>query len=123
LVFVPAAVAARRALPLVIDLHGSGGNGEQQAQSSRLSDVAAINGFVVANPSGGVTSPNDPNKHYWNIPGTPLYGGGDTPTNAPDDVQFISDTIDQIAAKTCIDKRRIYVAGFSGGGRMTSLLA
>jgi poly(3-hydroxybutyrate) depolymerase len=42
---------------------------------------------------------------------------------APDDVQFIRDTIDQIAAKTCIDSRRVSVAGMSGGGRMTSLLA
>ena len=123
LMFIPAAVATRRALPLVIDLHGSGGSAERQALYSHLSNVAAVNGFVVANPSGGVTLPNDLSRHYWNIPGTTLYGGGDMPMTAPDDVQFISDIIDQVADKTCIDKRRVYVAGFSGGARMTSLLA
>lgn len=121
-VFVPTAAAGHSALPLVFDLHGSGGNGEQQARSTRLSDVGAKKGFVVANPTGGVSFPAAPEKHYWNIPGVPLFGAGDTPADAPDDVQFISDTIDQISASTCIDARRIYVTGMSGGGRMSSLL-
>jgi len=98
LLFVPTLSAKPRALPLVIDLHGSGGNGETQARSTRLADVAAENDFVVANPSGGVSFPDAPEKHYWNIPGVPLSGVGDTPADAPDDVQFISDTIDAIAA-------------------------
>jgi polyhydroxybutyrate depolymerase len=122
LVFVPPAAAAYHALPLVIDLHGSGGNGEQQARSTRLSEVAARRGFVVANPSGGISFPVAPEKHYWNIPGVPLSGVGNTPADAPDDVQFIGDTIDQISANTCIDARRIYVTGMSGGARMASLL-
>jgi polyhydroxybutyrate depolymerase len=121
LVFVPAAAHGRE-LPLVFDLHGSGGNGESQAHSSRLADVGAKNGFVVANPNGAVTFSNAPEKYYWNIPGVPLSGVGDTPADAPDDVQFISDSIDQIAAQTCIDPRRIYVTGMSGGARMASLL-
>jgi polyhydroxybutyrate depolymerase len=122
LVFIPPAAGAHAALPLVFDLHGSGGNGEQQARSTRLSDVGAKHGFVVANPTGGVSFPAEPEKHYWNIPGVPLFGAGATPANAPDDVQFISDTIDQISASTCIDARRVYVTGMSGGGRMSSLL-
>jgi polyhydroxybutyrate depolymerase len=123
LIYVPAAAATRRAVPLIIDLHGSGGNGEEQARTTRLSVLAAKDGFVVANPSGGVTFPDAPNRHYWNIPGVPLTGGAQTPADAPDDVQFISDTIDAISSKTCIDPRRIYVTGMSGGARMASLLA
>jgi polyhydroxybutyrate depolymerase len=121
-VFVPTRVAAGHALPLVIDLHGSGGNGEQQAHSSRLSEVAERNGFVVSNPNGGVSAPAAPERYYWNIPGVPLSGGGTPPADAPDDVQFIVDVIDQISANTCIDARRVYVTGMSGGARMTSLL-
>jgi polyhydroxybutyrate depolymerase len=90
LLYVPAAAAARRALPLIIDLHGSGSNGEEQARTTRLSDLAAKDGFVVANPSGGVTFPDAPNKHYWNIPGVPLSSGAQTPADAPDDVQFMA---------------------------------
>jgi polyhydroxybutyrate depolymerase len=123
LLYVPAAGATRRAVPLIIDLHGSGGNGEEQARTTRLADLAAKEGFVVANPSGGVTFPDAPNNHFWNIPGVPLTGGAQTPADAPDDVQFISDTIDLISSKTCIDPRRIYVTGMSGGARMASLLA
>ena len=123
LLYVPQAVAGHRALPLVIDLHGSGGNGAQQAQLSRLPALAARNGFVVAEPSGGVVLPGAPDAHYWNIPGVPLIGGTATPADAPDDVLFISDVIDAIAAKTCIDPRRIFVTGMSGGARMASLLA
>jgi polyhydroxybutyrate depolymerase len=122
-VFVPAAAKRGAALPLIIDLHGSGGNGEGQARVSRLSDLAGREGFVVANPSGGVALPNAPNEHYWNIPGVPLTSGAATPADAPDDVRFIADILDQIARQTCIDPRRIYVTGMSGGGRMTSLLA
>ena len=123
LLYVPAAATTGRAVPLIIDLHGSGGNGEEQARTTRLSELAAKDGFVVANPSGGVTFANAPNSHYWNIPGVPLTGGAQTPTDAPDDVQFISDTIDVISSRTCIDPRRIYVTGMSGGARMASLLA
>ena len=121
-VFVPTLAAAGHPLPLVIDLHGSGGNGEQQAHSTRLSEVAERNGFVVANPNGGVSAPGAPERYYWNIPGVPLSGGGVAPTDAPDDVQFIVDVIDQISANTCIDASRVYVTGMSGGARMTSLL-
>jgi polyhydroxybutyrate depolymerase len=121
-VFVPPAAATHRALPLVLDLHGSGGNGAQQARSTRLSDVGARHGFVVANPDGGVSRPDAPERHYWNIPGVPLSGGGAIPDDAPDDVQFIRDTIGQVSANLCIDPRRVYVTGMSGGARMASLL-
>jgi polyhydroxybutyrate depolymerase len=123
LLYVPPAATTHRPLPLIIDLHGSGSNGEEQAKTSRFSDLAAKDGFVVANPSGGVVLPGAPDAHYWNIPGVPLTGGAPTPTDAPDDVQFINDTIDTIASKSCIDPRRIYVTGMSGGARMASLLA
>ncbi len=121
-VFVPPAAATGHTLPLVLDLHGSGGNGAQQALSTRLSEVGARHGFVVANPDGGVSRPDAPERHYWNIPGVPLSGGVPIPDHAPDDVQFIQDTIGQVSAHLCVDSRRVYVTGMSGGARMASLL-
>lgn len=123
LLLVPEQAAASRPLPLVIDLHGSGSNGEAQARVSHLGDIGAKQGFVVANPSGGIVWPESPDAHYWHIPGTQLAGGREPPASAPDDVQFVADLIDQVSTFTCIDARRIYVTGFSGGARMTSLLA
>jgi polyhydroxybutyrate depolymerase len=123
LLYVPGGAATRHALPLVLDLHASGSNGKEQARLSRLPELAAKVGFIVANPNGGVTLPGAPDEHYWNIPGVPLSGGAQTPADAPGDVRFINDTIDTISRKTCIDPRRIYVTGMSGGARMASLLA
>ncbi|MCP4692453.1 MAG: hypothetical protein GY859_30695 [Desulfobacterales bacterium] len=40
----------------------------------------------------------------------------------PDDVEFVSRLIDEVRGMVCIDKKRIYAAGFSGGGRMASRL-
>jgi polyhydroxybutyrate depolymerase len=122
-IHVPAAVAAGRPLALVFDLHGSGGTGESQARSSRLRALAESEGFLVANPEGGVRQPNAPTGRFWNIPGVPLVSGAPTPADAPDDVQYMRDAIEAVAAATCVDRQRIYVTGMSGGGRMASHLA
>ncbi|KAK4629608.1 Feruloyl esterase B [Fulvia fulva] len=39
------------------------------------------------------------------------------------DIQFVSDVLDDLESKLCIDKNRIYAAGLSNGGGMTGLLA
>ena len=121
--FLPSAYDGKRPLPLVFDLHGSNGSGENQAMNSDFAKTAEKHGFAVAWPDGGVTLPEAPTAHYWNISGLPLTGNNPMPANAPDDVAFFSDAIDQIAASYCIDVSRIYVAGHSGGARMSSLLA
>jgi polyhydroxybutyrate depolymerase len=41
----------------------------------------------------------------------------------PDDVLYVSDVIDHVAAHACTDQTRVYATGFSGGARMSSLLA
>jgi polyhydroxybutyrate depolymerase len=34
----------------------------------------------------------------------------------------VADVIDHVAARSCVDAHRVYATGFSGGGRMASLL-
>jgi polyhydroxybutyrate depolymerase len=121
--YVPARLAAGKPAALVLDLHGSGGNAEGQAAQSQLRRVADAEGFLVANPEGGVRLPASEHGRFWNIPGVPLVNGTATPADAPDDVQYIADVIDAVAAATCLDSTRVYVTGMSGGGRMSSLLA
>jgi polyhydroxybutyrate depolymerase len=121
-VYVPASVAG--GVPLVFDLHGSGGNGRRQARLSGLSAQADRHGFLLANPNGGIADPKNPtDEFYWHVPGVPLIDNVPTPPGAPDDVQFFRDAIEQIEHLACPDPRRIYVTGFSGGGRMASALA
>src|SRR5688500_9853563 len=46
--FVPPGYDGRTSLPLVLDLHGSGGNSGGQAANSRFEALAANEGFLVA---------------------------------------------------------------------------
>lgn len=122
--YVPTSGLGRSELPLVFDLHGSGGNGARQALHSGLSAQADRHGFLLANPDGGIADPTSPtNRFFWNLPGVPLTGNVPIPANAPDEVQFFRDAIDQIGRSACIDVHRVYVTGFSGGARMASWLA
>lgn len=122
--YVPASAVGRSDVPLVFDLHGSGGNGRSQALHSGLMAQADRHRFLLANPDGGIADPKSPaDKFYWHISGVPLVGNVPTPANAPDEVQFFRDAIRQMGQSACIDPHRIYVTGFSGGARMASLLA
>jgi polyhydroxybutyrate depolymerase len=104
--FVPKGFESRTRLPLVLDLHGSGGTAAGQARTSGFETLAAREGIVVATlqADGG----------RWNVPVTDA---------RVDDVAYVSDVIDHVAARVCTDLARVYATGFSGGGRMSSLLA
>jgi polyhydroxybutyrate depolymerase len=106
--FVPPGYDGRTALPLVLDLHGSGGTAAGQAETSRFEALAAREGILVATLQAGAQG------NRWNVPIT---------TERPDDVQYVSDVIDDVAARACTDTQRVYATGFSGGARMSSLLA
>lgn len=103
--FVPPNIAGRTQLPLVVDLHGSGGNAAGHAKTTAFEALAAREGFAVATLQA-VDS-------RWNVP---------VMSTRADDVQYASDVIDHIAARTCIDPAHVHATGFSGGGRMSSLL-
>jgi polyhydroxybutyrate depolymerase len=123
-VHVPTA-PARRDLPLVLDLHGSNNNGVLQADISDLSDVADEEGFIVANPTGVIAFPQTlPDGNWaWNVPGVPLTSGTFPPAGSRDDLAFLTTVVDTIDARGCVDNRRVYATGYSGGGRMASALA
>ena len=106
--FVPQSYDGRTQLPLVLDLHGSGGTAAGQAGTSRFEALAAREGFAVATLQAAAEG------NRWNVPLT---------DGRPDDVQYVSDVIDHVAARVCTDLTRVYATGFSGGARMSSLLA
>ena len=94
--------------PLVIDLHGYLSGAAGQAAISNLAAYSEHAGFVLATPQGSGPLP------YWNaVPHGDL----------PDDVQFISDVIDDVSGRLCIDPARIYVDGLSNGAFLSSLIA
>lgn len=103
--FVPPGYDGRRRLPLVLDLHGSGGSAAGQARNSGLEALSVRERFLVATLEG--------EDGLWNVP---------VRNNRPDDVAYVRDVIAHVAARVCTDETRVYATGFSGGGRMTSLL-
>jgi polyhydroxybutyrate depolymerase len=103
--FVPPGYDGRTAIPLVLDLHPSGGTSAGQARTSGFEDVAARERFAVASPQA--------EAGRWNVP---------VQEDRADDLRYINDVIDHVASQVCIDTARIYATGFSGGGRMSSLL-
>jgi polyhydroxybutyrate depolymerase len=104
--FVPPGYDGHARLPLVLDLHGSGGNAAGQARNSGFEALAATERFLVATLEG--------ENNRWNVP---------VQSGRADDVAYVSDVIDHVAARVCLDQSRVYMTGFSGGGRMTSLAA
>jgi len=103
--FVPPSYDGRASLPLVLDLHGSGGSSAGQASTSRFEALAAREGVIVATLQA--------ENSRWNVP---------VADGRPDDVQYAADVIDHVAARVCTDRTRVYATGFSGGARMSSLL-
>lgn len=119
LLHLPAATGVARPIPLLFLFHGSGGNGAAMLRRSGLEDTADRHGFIVAAPDGGI--PQD-KGFVWNIPGVPSTIGRMPGPHDADDVAFVGQAIDWLAAHHCVDRTRVYATGLSGGGRMTSLL-
>ncbi|WP_396593578.1 alpha/beta hydrolase family esterase [Brevundimonas sp. R86498] len=116
---VPRTFDRARPAPLVFVLHGSGGTGAAIMAASELAQTADRHGFIVIAPDAGIPVERG---FVWNVPGVPTVTGAVPGPDDADDVAFLVQTIDDLAAHGCVDNSRVYVTGFSGGGRMTSWL-
>jgi polyhydroxybutyrate depolymerase len=96
--------------PLILVLHGSGGNGGRvRAQSGHGFDELALSqGLVVAYVNGV--------KNHWNDARAAIDFA--TRREGVDDTAYLRALIDRLAASGTIDRRRVYAAGFSNGGQM-----
>ena len=99
--------------PLVLVLHGGGGQGSRIERFSGFSELAERAGFVAAYP--------DALEGHWND------GRSDTDFVAQqrdvDDVGFLLALVDRLAADLPIDRNRVYAVGASNGGMMVQRLA
>jgi polyhydroxybutyrate depolymerase len=98
--------------PLVVQLHGGGGNGMGLDRLTRFQPLGDQERFAVVAPSGF-------NRH-WND-GRVADAIG--PSGEVDDVGFIAALIDVVAAWLPINRRRVYVVGISNGAMMAARLA
>ena len=114
LLHVPPGYDGDERLPLVLFLHGRGGNGAQASRRYGMSRLADQHRFLVAYPSG-VDRQRGWRPDYYRQAERVGGNGSDLP--------FLTALLDHLTASYAIDRRRVYAAGHSAGGIMSYALA
>lgn len=125
LVHLPPNYGAGEPLPLVLALHGGGGNAKSNVVQTGFNAEADRSGFIVVHPDG--TGEKRPllnalgrGRFYtWNAGSCCGYAV----QNNVDDVGYIRALLAQLRRDYRIDPRRIYASGISNGGMMSYRLA
>lgn len=105
--------------PLIISLHGYGGNSQIQNYYIRLGRYNNQFGFVFAAPNG---IKNEEGKQFWNASNFCC----DFDDTEIDDVSYVEKLIGRIASSPevgKIDLSRVYLIGYSNGAFLTSKIA
>lgn len=110
---IPRGIDFSKPVPLLLVLHGGGGQGKGMIKLTGFNDVAVEYKFIVVYPDGF-------DKH-WN-------DGREINTSIKDgkkvdDVLFISKLIDTLQSLYNIDNNKVFVTGISNGGFMCFRLA
>src|SRR5262245_49254155 len=103
-------------VPLVM-IHGAGGSADFAAEETGWSQLADPEGFAVAYPEG-LPARGDRTAKFLTNPQEWNDGSG---RGGQDDVGFLVAVLDNLAE--FIDRRRVYVTGFSNGAGMAFRLA
>jgi len=92
-------------VPLILVFHGHYMTGEQQSKMSRLDPLADERGFIVIYPNGIHRGWNDGRRN-----------------KGVDDLGFLETLIARFSAKYPIDRKRVYVTGFSNGATFSEVV-
>ncbi|HEY3250468.1 MAG TPA: PHB depolymerase family esterase [Ignavibacteria bacterium] len=110
IIHLPVVKASIEPFPVVLALHGGGGNAKQMMRYSKFNNTADREFFIVIYPEGY-------NKN-WSDGRI-----GDELPMMRDDVKFISILLDTLKANYNIDTSRIFATGISNGGFFSIYLA
>ena len=113
LIHISAQYNDSKSFPLVIALHGGGGNSKNMMEKTGFNNLADEKGFIVVYPDGTGRFKN--RLLTWNAG----YCCGYALENNVDDVGFIRTLIEKLQNNFNIDPKRIYITGHSNGGMMT----
>jgi polyhydroxybutyrate depolymerase len=111
LVHVPPGYSPSKAAMVVLDFHGYLESNDDIVKISKMNAVSDAHGFIAVYPQGKSTS--------WNAG---KCCGSSATTKVPD-VEFVGAMLDALEASYCVDKKRVYSAGFSNGGMLSHRLA
>lgn len=103
---------SRDGVPLVLVLHGGGGNASRAETITGFTDKAEAEGFIVAYPEG--TSRRRP-LLTWNAG----HCCGYVMEQGVNDAGCISALIDELASRYPVDLDRVFVTGMSNGAPRT----
>ncbi len=119
ILYVPDSYDKSKPYPLVIAIHGGGGNADGSVTYFQFNDKADQEDFIVAYPEGTGEYISGKLMGTWN-------GGnccGYAKDNNIDDVGFIDAMIEKIKIDFNTDTKRIYATGMSNGAIMSYKLA
>lgn len=111
-VHVPTTYDTNHPIAVVLAFHGYGGSAVGM-EGTGFSKLADQQNFIAVYPQG--LPEGNSGKPFWASVGPIDYG--------IDDVLFVSDVLNDLQGKFCVDSHRIYVTGFSNGGGMSGFLA
>lgn len=123
-VHVPPQYQPGQPIPLVLILHGAGGDGELYLDVTGWRRKANQAGFIAVAPDGLPSRPllrAEPriNPRVWNAGNLRKYGN----RVKIDDVAFFRELLNKVRQDYTIDNKSIYLTGHSNGGAMAFILA
>lgn len=113
LLHVPESYESSQSVPLLVALHGGGGDARNMKRSYGFDSVAEDYGFIVVYPDGTGDLPYS--LHTWNSGYIDAYAS----RNNISDVQFIYELIIHLSDEYNINISEIYMTGHSNGAMMT----
>jgi poly(hydroxyalkanoate) depolymerase family esterase len=111
--YVPSGYVAGEKRPLLVFIHGCTETAEEFAGLSRIADLAERERVLVLMPAQS-TSANSSRCWNWFMPENQKRGSGEP--------SIIRGMIDWTRERYSVDMSRVYVAGVSSGGFMTSVM-
>lgn len=119
-VVVPKGYKPNAKPPLVLVLHGGGGNGAHALDNDGWATKADKEGFLAVAPTGLPALPRLPANFKTN---PRLWNSGQLPARSPraaiDDVDYLGTLLDEIQKRVPCNPARVFVTGHSNGAGMT----
>ncbi|ORY17494.1 carbohydrate esterase family 1 protein [Clohesyomyces aquaticus] len=106
---LPSNYGKNKPYPVVIAFHGSSSIGLFLEADTRLSEAKFSGEKIIVYPNGLGGSWAGPSYHK--------------DSTIDEDLQFVSDMVDDVNSMFCVDEKRVYATGFSNGGGFIGTLA
>ena len=114
IMYIPDSYKGDKPVPLFVDYHPVMGSGSGQFNDTKYRSLTEKEGVISLYPDGTKSADASKMGPGWNV--GPC-------CSDDDDVKFSREMIAAVEEIACIDKKRVYAAGFSMGGGMSNHVA